>query len=112
MSNHHGGSRCPSFAPKASDVDLFRDPCEAIPRIRAAIFALASGQTVAEVRNGNDWLKMLPIGGASIPALRRLLYEAECACDPRYRHGRSVRLGPSRPVNAMLPGGAGYYGFW
>lgn len=104
---NYGRGGCPAYASQTNP-ELFADPCRAIPLIRNAIFQLASGQAVGEVREGNSWLKMLPPNGANIPALRRLLFEAQCACDPRYRHGRAVRLGPVQNPLFAWPWGYGY----
>lgn len=32
------------------------DPCAMLPQLRAALFQLMSGQTRAEVRNGEQWM--------------------------------------------------------
>ena len=88
--------QCPPAAPAATPAQgLDPNPCIAVTQIRAAIFALASGQAVAEVREKESWLKFMSGGGASISALRRLLYEAQTACDEGAGNGgRTIRMGP------------------
>ena len=87
----------PAVPASAPAPGLNPNPCIAVTQIRAAIFALASGQTVSEVREKESWIRFMTGGGASIPALRRLLYEAEIACDDcsaSGNGGRAIRMGP------------------
>ena len=99
--------QCPPAAPAATPAQgLSPDPCQAAEQIRSAIFALASGQAVHEVREKESWMRFMTGGGASIPALRRLLYEAQVECDACNggNGGRTIRMGPvSNPMFSGRP---------
>jgi hypothetical protein len=73
------------------------NPCEWLGKLRAALYALMAGQARYEIRNDSQWLSFQRADTARLQhEVRRL----ELICDPGARHGRALRVGPYRPVNA------------
>jgi hypothetical protein len=74
----------PSQATPAVD-----DPCALLPQLRAALYALMTGQQRQQVRHGDQWLTWHQ---GNVKELRAEVRRLEAICDPRYapQSGRVV----------------------
>lgn len=73
------------------------NPCELLPQLRAAYFALIAGQARFEIRNGDQWLSFQR-GDAK--TLQHEIHRLEIICASGANHGRAIRVGPYRPAHA------------
>jgi gpW len=73
------------------------DPCAYLGALRAAMYALMSGQAKYEVRNGDQWLTFQR---ADTKALQHEVRRLEMICDPSANRGRALRIGPYSPVSS------------
>ena len=74
--------------------DVPETACDRAARLRAARDAIVLGESVSEVRFGEDMTKF---NGANLPALERLIREADRAC--------AIERGETRPSRFAARGG-------
>lgn len=66
------------------------NPCAMLPQLRAALYQLMAGQTKAEVRNGDQWLRWQR---SDVKALQHEVRRLEMICESGLNVGRAVQVG-------------------